>query len=238
MFETFSKQQNKLFEDLKSSIQSIREQNVSLQKSVDMMSSKYDEFLSRISDLESERKQDKIKISQLEQKIESMERKSKVTGIEIRNIPKKSGETKESLSESVKGLGKVLKIDLGNLDIRDVYRINSKDGSNPIIAEFSSAIIKEKIISNVKTFNKSKPKNEKLNTSHLNYTGPNKPLFVSETLTQNTQKLFYLARHFQKNFGYAFCWTSRGIVYLRKEEKSSQIKITTEEDLENLRKAA
>ncbi|CAH2211373.1 jg12086 [Pararge aegeria aegeria] len=200
------------------------------------MSSKHDEFISRISILESERKNDKLTIHQLEEKIENLERKTRCTGIEIRNIPKSSGETKDNMTDTVKSLGKALKIDLIGSDIRDVYRINTKDGSNPIIAELSSVLIKEKILSKVKQFNKLKPKNEKLNTSHLKFAEPIKPIFISETLTQNTQKLYFLARSFQKNYNYSFCWTSRGVVYLRKNEKSPQIKICMESDIEKLRK--
>ncbi|CAH2258862.1 jg12565 [Pararge aegeria aegeria] len=158
MFTSFSRQQEKLFKELKYTIDNLREQNEDLKKSVDTMSSKYDEFLFRISTLESERKQDKIIFQQLEEKIENLERKSRCAGIEIRNIPKSSGETKENIADTVKNLGKVLQIDLIGSDIRDVYRINSKDGSNPIIAELSSVIMKEKIITKVKNFNKSKPK--------------------------------------------------------------------------------
>ncbi|CAH2086329.1 unnamed protein product [Euphydryas editha] len=238
MFASLTRQQDKIFQELKSTINNIKEQNDDLKKSVDTLSNKYDEFMSRMSTLESQRKQDRLTISKLEKKIENLERKTRATGLEIRNIPRSNGETKESLFNTLKDLGKIVRVDLCDGDIRDVYRINSKDGSNPIIAELSSVIVKEKIINKVKSFNKSKTTTEKLNTSYLNYPGPKKPIFISETLTQNTKKLFYLARNFQKNYNYAFCWTSRGIIYIRKNEKSPQIKITTEADLEKLRISA
>lgn len=236
MFSAHTNEQAKLFKDLQTIVSSIKEQNDELKKSVDTMSSKYDEFLSRISVLEAEKKQDRYIIQQLQEKIENMERKSRFSGIEIRNIPKNNEETKENLCTTVKKLGECLKVNLQDSDIRDVYRINSKTGSRPVIVEFNSVIIKEKMLSEVKKFNKKKPKSEKLNTSHLNYSQKNIPIYVTETLTQNTQKLFYQARLFQKSHNYLFCWTSRGIVYLRKNENSSQIRINNVTDLENLRK--
>ncbi|CAK1602454.1 unnamed protein product [Parnassius mnemosyne] len=236
MFSVYTNEQAKLFKDLQTIVSSIKEQNDELKKSVDTMSSKYDEFLSRISVLEAEKKQDRYIIQQLQVKIENMERKSRCSGIEIRNIPKNNEETKENLCSTVKKLGKYLNVNLQDSDIKDVYRTYSKTGTRPVIVEFNSVIIKEKMLNEVKRFNKTKPKSEKLNTSHLNYSQKNIPIYVTETLTQNTQKLFYQARIFQKNHNYLFCWTSRGIVYIRKNKNSSQIRINNETDLENLRK--
>ncbi|CAH2097511.1 unnamed protein product [Euphydryas editha] len=236
IFTSFSQDQGKLFNELNKTIMDIKEQNEELKKSVDMMSHKYDEFLSRISALELERKEDKKIISQLEEKIEKMEQKSRCAAIEIRNIPKTNEETKSNLCSIIKNVGKVLNLDLIDSDIKDIYRISSKDLTNPIVVEFSTVIMKEKMIKGVKLFNKSKMKGDKLNTTHLKYATAAKPVYVSETLTQKTQKLFYLARNFAKNYNYNFCWTSRGAVYLRKNENSSQVRINSQSDIDNLGK--
>ncbi|CAH2095763.1 unnamed protein product [Euphydryas editha] len=147
------------------------------------------------------------------EKIEKMEQKSRCAGIEIRNIPKTNKETKSNLCSIIKNVGKVLNVDLTDSDIKDIYRISSKDLTNPIVVEFSTVIMKEKMIKGVKLFNKSKMKGDKLNTTHLNYATATKPVYISETLTQKTQKLFYLARNFAKNSNYNFCWMSRGALH-------------------------
>lgn len=97
-------------------------------------------------------------------------------------------------------------------------------------------IQKETVLENVKAFNKTKKIGEKLNTGHFLIQGPVKPVFISELLTTRAQRLFYLARSFQKQHNYAFCWSSHGIIYLRKDEKSPHMKIASETDIENLRK--
>lgn len=222
MFATFSKEQEQRFKELKASIE--------------LMSNKHDEFLSRISVLETERKEDKTKIQILEEKIETLERKSRAASIEIRNIPKNNGESKDNLCDFVVKIGNTLNIDIKTQDIKDIYRLKSKDSANPIVAEFSTVLLKEKLISAVKLFNKTKKKGEKLNTSHMKLQCPQKPIFISETLTYRTQRIFFLARNFQKTHGYTFCWTSHGVVYLRKNENTPQIKINSEAELENLRK--
>ncbi|XP_011557012.3 uncharacterized protein LOC105387907 [Plutella xylostella] len=236
MFSKLSKEQNQRFHDLQSCINNLSEENSELVKSIELMNHKYDEFLSRITRLESERKTDKVIISQLEDRIETMERKARASGIEIRNIPKTSGETKNELCAIVKSLGKTLNVDIHDHDIRDIYRIKSKDSTNPIITEFSSVLKKEKILKASKDFNKNKSKGDKLNTSHFQIKTPVKPVFLSETLTYKAQRLFYLARDLQRNYNFAFCWTSHGVVYLRRDENSPQIRVTNETDLEGLRK--
>ncbi|PZC70403.1 hypothetical protein B5X24_HaOG216501, partial [Helicoverpa armigera] len=97
MFTTYSSKQESQYEDMMIKINSIIEQNIELKRSVELMSDKYDEFLSRISTLEAEKKEDKRLIRQLEDKIELLERTSRATGIEIRNVPKIDSETKDDL---------------------------------------------------------------------------------------------------------------------------------------------
>ncbi|KAJ8704384.1 hypothetical protein PYW08_005156 [Mythimna loreyi] len=238
MFDTLSNEQNERFQDLLISVNSLREQNAELTKSVETMSHKYDEILSRIKLLEDTKKEDTRYIKSLEQKIDNLERKTRASGIEIRNIPKMKpdkSETKSDLCLIAQQMGKTLNISIQDSDIKDIYRITAKDSSNPIITEFTSVLMKEKVLAAVKAFNKTKQKGEKLNTTHFIKTDAVKPVFVAETLTQKTQKIFYLARAFQKDYGYDFCWTSRGIVYLRKSTGSAQIKIEFEADLEKLK---
>lgn len=199
------------------------------------MSSKYDDFLQKISTLEKERKEDKILIKELEEKLEVSERKSRGAGIEIRNIPKHNGETKENLCNEIMQLGNTLSVNIDCSNIRDVYRLKSKDASNPVVVDLTSVLLKDKILKAVKSFNKTRAKGEKLNTTHLNDSYQSKPLYISETLTHKTQRLYFLARQFKKSHGFDFCWTTNGFVYLKKTEDSSHIRINHDTDLDKLR---
>lgn len=236
MFTLLSQEQTARFDQLQSTISSLKEQNYMLTQSVEHMSNKYDEFLSRIERLESERRVDKMTIESLEEKIEYLERKSRSTGIEIRNIPKNAGETKRDLCTLLERVGQTINVQINQTWVRDIYRTKSKDASNPIIVELSTVLHKEEILGNIKRYNKSKKPGEKLNTSTLTLQGPVKPVFISETLTAKTQRLFYLARTFQQQNNYSFCWTSHGVVYLRKKEKDQHIRVSSEKDIDNLRK--
>ncbi|XP_073967330.1 uncharacterized protein [Choristoneura fumiferana] len=238
MFASFSKEQDRRFSELKTTIIDLKEQNSELTKSVELMSDKYDEFLVRVSELEAKRKEDALRIQYLEEKLETVERKHRDTGIELRNIPKTNGETKETLCNIVVNLGKAVRTEINRSDIKDIYRLKSKDSSEPIIAELTSVLVKERVIKAVKHFNKTKPVGEKLNTTHFQFQQPAKPVFVSETLTSKAQRLFSAARAVQREYGYAFCWTSHGVVYLRKDENSPLVKISNEAKLDVIRRSS
>lgn len=208
-----------------------------LRASIELMSNKYDDFLLKLSSLEKDKQADKAKIQELEEKLENLESKSRGVGIEVRNLPIHTGETKESLQTEIIKLGKTLSVNIDQNSIKDIYRIKSKDASSPVIVDFTSVLKKEKMLKAVKQFNKSKEKGSKLNTTHLNRDYQSKPLYVSETLTAKNQKLFYIARQFQKSHGYSFCWTANGVVYLKQNKGSSFVRINDFNDLDSLRKA-
>ncbi|CAG4955204.1 unnamed protein product [Colias eurytheme] len=235
IFVSFSNKQESQFEDLMFKINNIIEQNIELKKSVEMMSNQYDEFLSRISSLESERVRDKKLIQQLEEKIDSLERSAKSTEIEIRNIPRADRETKEDLCNMVTYLGQAINVDINQTNLKDIHRVRTKDKSSTVVVNFQSAVMKDKVIKGVKSFNKGKDKSEKLNTTHFHLVKHKQPVYVSERLTYKTQRLYYLARTQYKNYGYNFCWTSHGVVYVRKHADDPHIRITTEEDLQKLK---
>lgn len=235
-----------LFSKLSSSVeqqfQTVKQQNVDLKESLQFMSDKYDAVLEKVRYLEEERAQDKKNIYMLEEKLEVFERKIRATGLEIRNVPKNSNdekrlESKAELCSLIKSLSKTVNINLEEEHIRDVYRISSKnDTLKPLIVEFTSVLIKENILRAVKNFNKDKTRDEKLNTNHLNISGPIRPVYVSETLTFKAQRLFYMSREFARDNYYSYCWTSRGSVYLRRTEGQPLIRVQSEGDLTKLMK--
>lgn len=241
MLMAMSDEQNKNFFALQSTVNSLKEQNDTLTKSMEMISKKYDDFLEKINELESERKEDKKTIGLLEEKIDMLERKNRNTGLEFRNIPKKQGEKKEDVLRSVTNILKTLDIDVSSNDIKDTYRLNSKNSKDSdapvIIADFTTVFLRDNVLKKVKEFNKDKGKEDKLNTQHLNPQSLKKPIFVSETLTHKAQRLFYQARLFQKAHDYDYCWTSYGTIYLRKKENMPQIRINSDADIENLKRA-
>lgn len=225
----------KILGNFNNSITEVKQKNEEILASINFLSKQYDDLKTKLDTLEKERNENQDYVLQLENKIENLERKFKSTSIEFRNVPVRKPETKDDLLKMVKDAGTSLNTNIETADIRDVFRISTKNPeTKPVIVEFNSAIIKDKVIQASKTFNKSKKGTDKLNTKHLGLEGPTKPVFISESLTQKAKKLFFLARDFAKAHDFNFCWSSHGKIFLRKREGSPQFQINSETDLKKL----
>ncbi|XP_013169075.1 PREDICTED: uncharacterized protein LOC106127872 [Papilio xuthus] len=223
-----------ILKELQSTVSEIKEQNVKLQESVDFTAHKYDEILTKMKQMEEARREDKAYIISLENKIDKLEQQSRATSVEIRNIPKRSGETKQDLLHTLNNIFKVIKLPPQETDVKDIFRNHKKTSTPTMIVEFGTVKNKESLLRHIKKFNKENC-NNKLNTEHLSIQGPKLPIYCSENLSSKTKRLFFLARELASQEKYKFCWTTHGKVYLRKDEGSPLCRIESEGDISKLR---
>ncbi|KAL4718579.1 hypothetical protein ACJJTC_004900 [Scirpophaga incertulas] len=127
---------------------------------------------------------------------------------------------------------KVLNIEYGPQDLKDVYGINTKSGGTTIVAEFTQALKNQEVLKTAKAFNKEN-RNNRLNSTHIGLPGKTVPIYISESLTSKARRLFYLARDLAKSTDYKYCWTSNGKVFIRKNDDSPHIEIKSENDVLN-----
>lgn len=239
MFNKLQKEQQEKFtalmETVQNGIKTHSEQNKNISCSIEFLGQKYDELVSEIHTLKEEKIADRNYINLLvKAKIEQLDRNLNSSKLEVRNVPKKTGESKEDLVKMVMQLGSSVNIPIQAIEVRDVYRINTKkEGNQPVIAELTTVLLRDKIIDSVKTYNKKYP-TTKFNTTNLKIEGPLKPIFVSESLTTQVKKLFFLTREFAKRKNYRYCWTSRGKIYIRRTDGTPHIRINNESDLESV----
>lgn len=218
------------------SIDELKSQNSTITDSIEFVTKQYDTIMLELQSLREERRENIKYIQQLETKIENLERKYKSSALEIKNVPKDGPETKEDLVNIVIKTGNLLSAPIQPGDVRDIFRINTKNESNkPIVVELNSVLVRDKFLHKIKEYNINNP-SRKFSTKHLNYSGEEKQIYISESLTLKTRKLFFSSREFAKENGYDFCWVNHGIVYLRKMNGSRYIRIENEEDLKNLKK--
>lgn len=234
MFVNFETKQNSKFDKLMDSIIIIKDQNNDIQKSVDFLSTRYDELLQQLANMEQKNKSYEQKIEYLESKIELLERNSRSTTVEIKNIPRQPSENKSLLRSVVKKVGDVIGQPISDSDINDTYRLKTKNESTDhIIVNFTTTLHKDGFLRNTAAYNKAH-KDTKLNTSHLQIHGPAKSVYINESLTQQGRKLAYLARQAAKANNYHSTWTYLGITYLKKTEDSPAVRIVNERDLDKL----
>ncbi|CAG4987317.1 unnamed protein product [Colias eurytheme] len=222
MFMHFKEEQNKSFEKLCETVENMR-------TSFEFLAEKCDSLSTRVNKLELARGEDAKYIKTLEEKLEISERASRSTCLEIRNIPNSSSESKNYLLDTFLKTTNVLKIDVQPHEVKDIYRIKSKDpNSRTIIVDLTSCLLKEKIINLYRNFNKGP---SKLTTEHLHLKGPPKNIFISENLTAKMKRLFFLSRDLANTHNFKFCWVSHGKIFLRKKENGPLIRIRTELDI-------
>ncbi|KAJ2954727.1 hypothetical protein O0L34_g3031 [Tuta absoluta] len=233
---------NAQFESLKLAvIEEVATRTKGILDSIEFVSKQYDDMKAKLFELENRSKEDRAYILKLEDRVEFMERSFASTKIEIRNIPKTEGESKEDLTKLIMKTASVLNVPLQQQEIKNVFRQkaksnkpNQKEVKSPtIIVDFQRSDIKEQIISKVRRFNQQN-KSNKFNTGHLKCSGPKTPVYFAENLTPKMQHLHYLARKFKEEKGFKYCWTSFGRVYLRRGDGQPHITINREEDLANI----
>ncbi|XP_047039986.1 uncharacterized protein LOC124644570 [Helicoverpa zea] len=255
-------QQNIKFEAMESSIREIKEQYLSITsmennildikvqnsdiqtvnkeiiKNVDFISSQMKDIENKICKLEGERNNYNAQIHILEDKIETMERNSRKTCIEIRGVPKKSGESKQELYQLISSASGAIKTVLSESQIKDVYRLPSRENvqTSTVVAEFTNTLVKENFLKAAKKYNNENRNNE-LNTIHLGLPGPAAAVYISENLTAKTKRLLFLARDLAKVESYQYCWVSNGRVFLRKKQGAPSILIKNENSFLKLKQS-
>ncbi|KOB75433.1 Zinc finger DNA binding protein [Operophtera brumata] len=228
MLKDLKDEQDKRSDQICSAVEVIR-------LSFDFLAEKHNALQNRVEQLEVGRKADAQHIKSLEDRLDGLERNSRSTCLEIRNIPAPTSESKTALLETFINTSKVLNVPITHSDVKDIFRITNKNSANrTIIVDLTSALIKEKMVFMYRKFNKG---TSKLTTEHLHISGPTKQIFISENLTPKMKRLFYLAREFAKGNDYMFCWVSHGKIFLRKRENGTLIRVLSENDLDNIKNA-
>lgn len=232
LFNDFCVSQDKKIDTIYTALDEIKTQNSEIRASVEFLSQKYETMLEEISTLKTKNLEIKTQMSLLEAKIDKMEGSTRSTCLEIRNIPMQKPESKIELLKTVTEIGKLLNVSIQPYDVKDVFRIGSRNSeTSTTIVELTSVLTKEKILNMYKKYNKD---HSRLSTENLKLKGPQKPIFISENLSPKKKRLFYLARSFASSNGYKYCWVTNGKIYIRQKDGATLTPINEELDLNKL----
>ncbi|KAJ8718791.1 hypothetical protein PYW07_016347 [Mythimna separata] len=234
--DEIKEQQDGKFTTLELSLKELTCQNAEINKSMILLSEKYDDVLSELKILQQENYSLKSHIKTLDAKIEHFEKGARSTMVELKNVPDTVSENKEQLVEIAKKIGNVINVPILDSDIRDISRLKLKDKTTgPIIVDFTSTIKREHYIKAAGSYNKAN-REKRLSTTNLNMVGPAKPIYVAESLPASIRRLHYMTRLFAKKHNYEHCWTSYGKVFLKRKEGQPRRRVYCEEDLLNMEK--
>ncbi|KAG7295398.1 hypothetical protein JYU34_022447 [Plutella xylostella] len=214
----------------------ILEQQAQLEASVNFISSQHDQLKQQVDGLETkldakiklENDENRLYINELEDNIEDLQRKIRSKSIEVRNIPFHKG---ENLTNMIKTIYQVLSLPFDEHDIKDVYRLPSKDiATKPLILEMDSTNAKAVLLGAIKSYNLHNSQ-EPLNTKTLGLSGNKTPIYVSDYLTKKAAKLYYLGRMLKRNHNFKFCWSNSGKIFIKKNEESPAIELKHEKQV-------
>ena len=117
-------------------------------------------------------------------------------------------------------------------DIDMVHRVSCRVASNrpnPIICKFVRRLTKDNVMANRRNVNGLSPVDLGLNSdtdvSHIN---------LYDHLTPRLQELLYESKKFKDAKSYKYCWAKNGLVFLRKTDNSTPLKLKSSEDLRRL----
>lgn len=229
-------EQNKNLTSISSDLQKVKESNSNIESCILLLTSQNEDFQKKISFLEEQSKKDREYICILEEKIEDLQRLSRKTSIELKNVPKKPQESRQDLINMTLNISRNIQLEMNDRDIHDVFRIKNRKKSeknSSVVVELRSSILRSDFLKKVKEFNyKNKTK---IQARHLGFTtNVDQPIFVSEQLTMKGTRLFFLARDLAKSKQYKYCWTAFGKVYVRKDDQSKIILIESEVQVQQL----
>lgn len=231
----FSAQQKQL-QEICSIQKDIQQSNTNIENSVAYLASQNEELQKKVAALEGRALEDRKYITILENRLEDLQRASRKASFEIKNVPKQNKETKEDLLEMVTCLAKNISCNITLSDIKDIYRVQGKKenvSNTPIVVETISTLLKANMLKLSKAFNIQHK--TKLCAKHLGLrAAEDTPIFISEQLTAKGSRLHFLARDLAKSKAYKFCWTAYGKVYVRKDENSPIITISSEPQVQHL----
>lgn len=222
--------------EIKNHYTEIKVTNTDLEKAMTAVSDQLQSLESKIMGLENQRGSMAIQLATLENKLEVLDHNLIKTSVELRNVPKRQNETKSMLYETISHLTKHLGLDTESGSIRDIIRLPSKKENltSSLSVEFCNTLTKTNFLAAVKDYNKRNP-SDKIKSTHLNLkSAPETPIYITELLTANSKRLFYLSRNHAKEYQYNYCWTSNGRVMLKKDPDSQTIVVRSEEQLKQL----
>ena len=162
-------------------------------------------------------------VDKISSAIYDLEQYSYSYNVKLIGIPE-SGRRESAIETSTAcaNLFKEIGADITIQDIDIAHRVPTrKRGSpRPIICKFTRRIAREKVMEKRRDICK-------VSTTKIGLSGNSllTEARILDHLTPKNQQLLSDTKAFQTTYGYRFCWTKNGIVFLRKTENSRPIKV-------------
>lgn len=225
MLTIFSQTMSKL---INTELKSVKDDINDLKKSMDYMNKDYEEMIKEyqeskktMNELQIQNDSMRSTIKDITTRLNYLEQNSRNNNLEIQCVPEKRNENLLNILNQVgKTIGSVINEEHISHCTR-VAKVSAKsDRPRSIVVQFISPRQRDEFLAAAINYNKPKPVVDKLNSSHLGFSGENKPIFITEHLSPANKALHAAARTKGKEKGYKYVWVRNGRIYMRKSDDS------------------
>lgn len=218
-------------------IRDLMSENILLRKSItethtklDEQTSKLEELINKTKELEVENQKLKIENVELQASLDEQEQYSRRNCVEIHGMPEVNGEV--VVSEVIK-IGRAIGMEITPYMIDNCHRLGRQNASSPairgILVKFLRNLDKE-------NFLKCRKIKRSLTSSDLGFQTPNSAIYINENLTQYRRSLLSATRKLRKACNIMYVWTRNGKIYLRENEKTPVVNVSSESVLSAVEK--
>lgn len=217
-------------------LQPLIEDITEVKKALEATRQECSNFHKRLDGLQTLATEHSKKITQLETRINDLERAqqqqqqwARLQNLEIVGVPESS---EESLVEIVGTLAKYSGLILKSEDIDFVHRVQPQRPSSgrprSIVVRLRTRLLKDKFLSSARKLRGASSKEIGLSNNSGNR------IYVNEHLTQLNKRLLKSVKVKAKETNFSYVWTRNCRIYMRKNDKSQPLLISTEADLKKI----
>ncbi|XP_044749735.1 uncharacterized protein LOC123310334 [Coccinella septempunctata] len=171
----------------------------------------------------------KSTVKDLQERMEVLEQQSRVNNLEICGVPEKAN---ENVSHIISRVAEVIGCPINSSDVDSFYRVPTFDISRPkpIVVKFTSKQKRDDFLGASKTKRRqSLQPNKGLKIENISDN-----LYINEHLTPKNKKLLKKTKEVTRSKNYKFAWTRNGFIFVRKDDRSRVVRVSSEEDLSKI----
>lgn len=172
----------------------------------------------RINRIEDEQKTLTFNTNNLDVRVDNIEQAALSNSIEINGVPMNQP---DDLSSIILKIASIISFTTSSEDWSRIYRQfrqSNQDRPPSIIIFFKDQLKRDQFLAAAK-------KNRGLSSSKIGIDGRDSMIYVNENLTKARRKLFYTAKAFKDRNKFKYLWTSKGKIYLRKNDGCQAINV-------------
>lgn len=198
----------------------------------------FEEKITGLSTVRKELTQAKETILELKHTNNLQDQFSRQNNLEILGVPTRSG---ENLNIILSDICRVVGFTIQDTDVDTIHRVRpfSSSGSNgdadkqptrhpSIVVRFTQRCRKDQLLAAARA-------RRGLTTAGIGISGPASDLYLNDHLTPTNKLLLRRARELKSEHNYAYLWVRDSKILMRKNERSSIIRITNESDLKKIK---